>query len=134
MVRAQPSALFFTALIAIGLASACGGSADPLRGGSSNASTSAKSIVQRPTSATETPADMGDSAEIRDVHAIYRSRCGSCHVRIEPGTHTRMQLESAFARHHTRVRMSDAEWSNMVQLLASDASNNAQANAVSTSK
>jgi hypothetical protein len=125
MVRAQPSALFFTALIAIGLASACGGSASPLRDGSSNASASAMD-----TSATET----SDSAEIRDVHAIYRSRCGSCHVRIEPGTHTRSELESAFSRHHTRVKMNDAEWSNMVQLLASDASNNAQANAVSTSK
>jgi uncharacterized membrane protein len=53
-----------------------------------------------------------DSAEIRDVHTIYQSRCGSCHVRVE--------LEAAFARHHTRVKMNDAEWSNMIDFLASD--------------
>jgi hypothetical protein len=61
-----------------------------------------------------------DSAEIRDVHTIYQSRCGSCHVRVEPGSHTRAELEAAFARHHTRVKMNDAEWSNMIDFLASD--------------
>ncbi len=70
----------------------------------------------------------------RDVHSIYRSRCGNCHVRVEPGTHTRAQLETAFARHHTRVKMNDAEWSNMVDFLASDAPTTAKATAASAEK
>ncbi|MEO8799027.1 MAG: hypothetical protein ABI551_14150 [Polyangiaceae bacterium] len=71
----------------------------------------------------------------RDVHSIYRSRCGNCHVRVEPGTHTRAQLETAFARHHNRVKMNDAEWSNMVDFLAADApTTTAKASAPSAEK
>jgi len=54
----------------------------------------------------------------RDVTAIHRSRCGSCHVRVEPGARTHAQLDDALARHHKRVAMSDAEWSNMIDYLA----------------
>ena len=54
----------------------------------------------------------------RDVGAIHRARCGACHVRVEPGTRTRAQLEDALGRHRKRVRMSEAEWSKMVDYLA----------------
>jgi uncharacterized membrane protein len=120
MARAQGAVLFYIVWIAGALSAACGASSEPARDGSANGAASAT--------------DTTNSAEIRDVRAIYRSRCGSCHVRVEPGTHTRTQLETAFSRHRTRVKMSDAEWSSMVQLLASDASSNAQAAPVSTSK
>jgi len=61
-----------------------------------------------------------DAEDLRDVRAIHRSRCGNCHVRVEPGTRTRAQLDAAFTRHHKRVRMNDREWSGMVDYLAAD--------------
>ena len=60
------------------------------------------------------------AAEARDVRYIHRSRCGNCHVRVEPGTRTRAELDEAFTRHRKRVRLSDQEWAKMVDYLASD--------------
>ena len=56
------------------------------------------------------------------IAALHATKCGACHSPVEPGTHTRAALESAFARHQRRVRLSDDEWNAMVQYLASDAS------------
>ncbi|HEX7666015.1 MAG TPA: hypothetical protein VF407_15920 [Polyangiaceae bacterium] len=109
MASASPTLLAF-ALVLGTTTLACGTtSAPPANGG------------------TETSSGTIASNGTRDVHSIYRSRCGNCHVRVEPGTHTRSQLETAFARHHNRVKMNDAEWSNMVDFLASDAPKAAQA-------
>ena len=69
---------------------------------------------------TAAQVDVATNEPARDVRAIHKSRCGNCHVRVEPGTRTRAQLETAFTRHHTRVKMSDAEWTMMVDYLASD--------------
>ncbi len=112
MHRTQAYVLVFAVVLGA-FSTACEEGNAPARDGSSSAST--------------------DSAEIRDVHTIYQSRCGSCHTRVEPGTHTRAELETALARHHTRVRMNDAEWSNMIDYLAADSAN-AKAGGVSTSK
>jgi hypothetical protein len=109
-------------MLAGGLSAACGASSQSARNGSSAASTSPS------TSFAST-----DSAEIRDVRAIHRSRCGNCHVPVEPGTHTRAELESAFVRHRTRVKMNEAEWSSMIDYLASD-STNAKANTLTSAK
>ena len=57
----------------------------------------------------------------RDVTQIHRARCGSCHVRVEPGTRTRAQLEDAFTRHRKRLHLTEEEWSKMIDYLASDA-------------
>lgn len=58
----------------------------------------------------------------RDVKQVHRSKCGSCHVRVEPKTRTRAQLEKAFERHRDkRVRLTDEEWRRMIDYLASDA-------------
>jgi hypothetical protein len=54
-------------------------------------------------------------------------------VRVEPGTHTRAELETALAKHRTRVKMNDAEWSSMIDYLASDSAN-AKGPTVSASK
>jgi hypothetical protein len=52
------------------------------------------------------------------IAAVYRSRCGACHVRVEPGTHTREQLEAALGRHRRRVRLREDQWSELVSYLA----------------
>ncbi len=49
---------------------------------------------------------------------IHRSKCGSCHTRVEPGQRTREQLEAAFPRHRKRVRLTEEQWGEMVDYLA----------------
>ncbi|MEO6577266.1 MAG: hypothetical protein ABIP89_25680, partial [Polyangiaceae bacterium] len=56
----------------------------------------------------------------RDVAEIHRARCGNCHVRVEKGTRTHAALEDAFTRHRKRVHMSEQEWTQMADYLASD--------------
>jgi hypothetical protein len=52
------------------------------------------------------------------IVATYRSRCSKCHVLVEPGTHERQELRLAFARHHKRVKLTDEQWAEMIELLA----------------
>jgi hypothetical protein len=52
------------------------------------------------------------------ISRIHRSRCRTCHVRVEPGERTRGQLEAALARHHKRLRLTDEEWAEMVDYLS----------------
>lgn len=52
------------------------------------------------------------------VVRVHRSKCGACHVRVEPGARTREELEHAFVRHRSRVRLSEEEWARMVDYLA----------------
>jgi hypothetical protein len=49
---------------------------------------------------------------------IWRSKCGACHVPVQPGTRERAYLETAFKRHRARVRLSEPEWSSLVDFLA----------------
>jgi hypothetical protein len=107
------------------LSAACGGSNERVR--------DVASAYEQTRSTSASFATVTDSAEIRDVRAIHRSRCGSCHVPVEPGTHTRAELETAFTKHRTRVKMNDAEWSSMIDYLASDSAN-AKGPAISASK
>ena len=71
-------------------------------------------------SPTEAQRVTDQAGEVRDVRYIHRSRCGNCHVRVEPGTRTHAELDEAFARHRKRVHMSDQEWARMADYLASD--------------
>jgi hypothetical protein len=57
----------------------------------------------------------------REIAETHKARCGNCHVRVEPGTRTRAQLEAAFARHRARVHLSEADWGWMVDYLAAPA-------------
>jgi hypothetical protein len=52
------------------------------------------------------------------IEATYRARCGSCHIRIEPGSHSREALEEVFKRHRNRVRLTETQWGEMVDFLA----------------
>jgi hypothetical protein len=55
---------------------------------------------------------------LRHIAEVHKARCGNCHVRVEPGTHTRDALEAAFPKHRTRVRLTDEEWTQMIEYLA----------------
>jgi hypothetical protein len=64
---------------------------------------------------SEAPTEAPAHARVASVH---RSKCGSCHVRVEPGERTRVDLEAALARHRKRVRLTEEEWGDMVDYLA----------------
>jgi len=49
---------------------------------------------------------------------VWRSKCGSCHVPVEPGTRSRATIESAVSRHRTRLALSNEQWSSLVDFLA----------------
>ncbi len=59
------------------------------------------------------------------IARVHRARCGSCHVRVEPGERTRVQLEAALARHRKRVHLSEGDWALMVDYLAGGAGGDA---------
>lgn len=52
------------------------------------------------------------------IEATYKARCGSCHMRIEPGSHSRAALETALARHRNRLRLTETQWGELVDFLA----------------
>jgi hypothetical protein len=54
----------------------------------------------------------------RPIARVYRSRCGTCHVRVEPGERSRAQLEEAFVAHRRRLHLSEEDWTRMVDYLA----------------
>ncbi len=58
------------------------------------------------------------AAEPSAIAHVHRARCGSCHLRVEPGERTRAQLEAAFVRHRRRVHLSEDDWARMVDYLA----------------
>jgi hypothetical protein len=64
------------------------------------------------------PSVTGPHAAIARVH---RAHCGECHTRVDPGARTRAQLEAALPRHHNRVHLTDAEWTDLLDYLAADA-------------
>lgn len=49
---------------------------------------------------------------------VWRSKCGSCHVPVKPGSHPRDELETVLRRHRKRVRLSDDQWAELVNFLA----------------
>src|SRR5689334_18317173 len=63
--------------------------------------------------APERPADL-IAAPNEAIVAIHRSKCGSCHTRVEPGTLPRATIESALQRHRRRAKLTDREWLDMV--------------------
>jgi hypothetical protein len=54
----------------------------------------------------------------KHVAEVHKAKCGNCHVRVEPGTHTHADLEVVFVRHRKRVHLTEDEWSQMVDYLA----------------
>jgi hypothetical protein len=52
------------------------------------------------------------------VAALHRRQCGRCHAPPEPGTRSRDEVECAAERHRKRVRLTQDEWSVMIDYLA----------------
>ena len=66
------------------------------------------------------PAPAGKVAgrvELPIMH-IYHSRCGACHVPVEPGTRTSAELQLALAKHRKRVRLTELQWAELTKALA----------------
>jgi hypothetical protein len=49
---------------------------------------------------------------------LWRSKCGACHVPVEPQSRDRGYLETALARHRVRLRLTEPEWTAVVDFLA----------------
>jgi hypothetical protein len=64
------------------------------------------------------PPVSADGAREPAIASVYRSRCGACHTRVEPGTRSREHLESAFGRHRLRLRLREDQWRDLVAYLA----------------
>jgi hypothetical protein len=64
------------------------------------------------------PAPTQTANQAPAIVAIYRSRCSKCHVLVEPGTRERRELRLAFDRHHWRVKLTDEQWTEMIEFLA----------------
>ena len=56
------------------------------------------------------------------VEGVWRSKCGSCHVPIDPGTRPREVVEAAVTRHRSRLALSNDQWHALVDFLAPKAS------------
>lgn len=57
-------------------------------------------------------------AEQPPIVAVWRTRCGACHVKIQPGERTAPVLRAAEKRHEKRVRLSAAQWDELIAWLA----------------
>jgi hypothetical protein len=64
------------------------------------------------------------------IVAIHRSKCGSCHTPVQPGSLARSEAESAMGRHHRRVKLTDQEWAGMVDYLTGEGVKHAGTTAV----
>jgi hypothetical protein len=73
-----------------------------------------------PRPATVTPTDLVADAPTEAIVALHKSKCGSCHVRVEPGSLARATAESAMQRHRRRAKLSEREWEDMVDYLSAD--------------
>ncbi len=106
----RSAALLYLSIAAAALAACASSAPPPASVCASNAPCTGKASV--------TAADTGSPA----VAKVWASRCGSCHVRVEPGTRDRETLEKALSRHRTRVRMDEPQWAALVEFLAAEPS------------
>ena len=70
----------------------------------------------------ESPADLLSEVEGDRIAAIHRSKCGSCHTPVEPGSLQHDNAEAAMQRHRRRAKLSERDWANMVEFLSADSS------------
>jgi cytochrome c5 len=81
---------------------------------------SAKARASAVRTAPERPADLLAEAPGDAIVSIHRSKCGSCHTRVEPGSVPRATAESAMQRHRRRAKLTEREWEDMVDFLSID--------------
>ena len=89
-------AAFLSAIAAATMVAACGGT----------------------TGAPPSVTAMGNEGHEAQVASVWRSKCGSCHVPVEPGSRKRVEIETALQRHRKRLRLSDDQWTQLVDFLA----------------
>jgi len=77
-----------------------------------------RTTTSRP--APEHPSDLLADSPSDAIAAIHRSKCGACHMPVEPGSLPRGVAESAMQRHRSRAKLTEREWSNMVDYLSTD--------------
>jgi hypothetical protein len=68
----------------------------------------------------ESPADLLAEGGAERIAAIHRSKCGSCHTPIEPGSMQHDNAQAAMQRHRRRAKLSEREWADMVEFLSAD--------------
>jgi hypothetical protein len=54
------------------------------------------------------------------IAMVLRSKCASCHVQARPGRISHEKLEAAMQRHRRRAKLTESEWSELVDFLAAD--------------
>lgn len=57
----------------------------------------------------------------RAIASIYKSKCGTCHLRVEPGARTREVFHAAIGRHKSRLHLSNAQLAEMEEFLSAPA-------------
>jgi hypothetical protein len=77
--------------------------------------------------APSAPSDQ--SADLRRIAEMHKSKCESCHKLVQPGTRTRGVLDVALARHRKRLKMTEDDWAKMTDYLASHGDASAPAEA-----
>src|SRR5262249_199684 len=60
----------------------------------------------------------GSSGALSSIARIHRSRCGACHVRVEPGTRACTALQAPPAPPPHPLHLPQPEWSAMLDYLA----------------
>jgi len=54
------------------------------------------------------------------IVAIHRSKCGACHMPVAPGSLARTTAEAAMLRHRRRAKLTERQWTEMVDYLSED--------------
>jgi hypothetical protein len=49
---------------------------------------------------------------------VLRSKCTTCHAQAQPGRESHERLEAAMQRHRRRAKLTESEWSELVDYLA----------------
>jgi hypothetical protein len=114
---ASSIARFSVALMCVALVSGCASRA-ALPSASAAASDAPR--VRAGHAATESPADLLPEVGGERIAAIHRSKCGSCHTPVEPGSLQRDDAAAAMQRHRRRARLSERDWADMVEFLSAD--------------
>jgi hypothetical protein len=52
------------------------------------------------------------------IAVVYRSRCGTCHRPVEPGSEPADKLHAELLAHRKRTRLSEAQWAGLAAFLA----------------
>jgi len=74
----------------------------------------------RVSAAPENLADSLPDVGGEHIAAIHRSKCGSCHMPVEPGSLQRDNAEAAMQRHRRRAKLTERDWADMVEFLSAD--------------